>query len=187
MLCTPTSLAINTHSPHTLSNLKQPRGKKCAGGGGGKQCFNLPFSRKNAEALLPGTACARTHIHTLAAPLCDSKTSINARSKIYSSEKLQPKAFQGRQLGCRACGLTEKACRLRLQLTRCETTHPPPELHCKPNNSGDRDRTSRKDQTTALTLKILPELQAGSSSSGVKRKCYFTLIAISHNKEGSRP
>lgn len=84
-----------------------------------KQCFNLPFSRKNenAEALLPGTACACMHIHTFAAPLCASKTSINARSKIYSSEKQQPKAFQGRQLGRRACGLTEKACRLQLELT----------------------------------------------------------------------
>lgn len=67
-------------------------------------------------------SCACMHIHTLAAPLCASKTSINAQSKIYSSEKQQPKAFQGRQLGCRACGLTEEACRLQLELTSWDTT-----------------------------------------------------------------
>lgn len=91
-----------------------------------KEIFNLPFSRKkkNAEAFLPGTArgqgscCACMHIHTRsAAPFSASKTSINAQSKIYSSEKKQPKAFQGRQLGCRACGLTKKCCRLQLELT----------------------------------------------------------------------
>ena len=60
---------------------------------------------------------AHTHTHTLPAPLGASKTPMNAQSKIYSSEKQQPKAFQGRQLGCRACGLTKKACRLQLELT----------------------------------------------------------------------
>lgn len=57
--------------------------------------------------------CMYAHTHTLEAPLSASKTSINAQSKIYSSEKQQPKAFQGRQLGCRACGLTEKVCSLQ--------------------------------------------------------------------------
>ena len=47
------------------------------------------------------------HAHTLAAPLSASETSINAQSKIYSSEK--PKPFQGRQLGYRACVLTKQS------------------------------------------------------------------------------
>lgn len=119
------------HAPHTLSNLKQLRARnlqKRKGGRGGGKCFNVSiflFQEKGERGSIASRncswsevlSCACMHIHTLAAPLCASKTSINARSKIYSSEKQQPKAFQGRQLGCRACGLTEEAYRLRLELT----------------------------------------------------------------------
>lgn len=115
------------HSPEARKLQRRKTGKNATA------IFNLPFSRKkkNAEALLPGTAfgqgscCACTHIHarthkythTLAASLSASKTAINAQSKIYSSEKQQPKAFQARQLGCRAWKLTKNVCKLQLELT----------------------------------------------------------------------
>ena len=129
-----TSGDARTHCqvPHTLSNLMQPRGKKAAEekdrGKKPKKFSIFPFpgkrrTRKHCfQELLVARgpvvhACTYTHTHTLPAPLGASKTPMNAQSKIYSSEKQQPKAFQGRQLGCRACGLTKKACRLQLELT----------------------------------------------------------------------
>lgn len=114
--------------PHTLSNLKQPRCKKAAAEKGReKSQTNFQsslFQEKEERGSIASRNCSwpevllwlHAHTHTLAAPFGASKTSINAQSKIYSSEKQQPKAFQGRQLGCRASGLTEKVCRLQLGL-----------------------------------------------------------------------
>lgn len=109
---------------HTLSNLKQPQGKKAAEEKEReKSQWNFQsslFQEKEERGSVASRNCSwpevsvrmHAHTHTLAAPLGASKTSINAQSKIYSSEKQhQPKAFQGRQLGCRACGLKEKVCR----------------------------------------------------------------------------
>lgn len=129
-----TSGDARTHCqvPQTLSNLMQPWGKKAAeenDRGKKPNTFSIfPFpgkqrTRKHCfQELLVARGpvvhvCTYTHTHTLPAPLGASKTPMNAQSKIYSSEKQQPKAFQGRQLGCRACGLTKKACRLQLELT----------------------------------------------------------------------
>lgn len=109
---------------HTLSNLKQPQGKKAAEEKEReKSQWNFQsslFQEKEERGSVASRNCSwpevsvrmHAHTHTLAAPLGASKTSINAQSKIYSSEKQhQPKAFQGRQLGCRAYGLKEKVCR----------------------------------------------------------------------------
>lgn len=129
-----TSGDARTHCqvPQTLSNLMQPWGKKAAeenDRGKKPNTFSIfpfpgkPRTRKHCfQELLVARGpvvhvCTYTHTHTLPAPLGASKTPMNAQSKIYSSEKQQPKAFQGRQLGCRACGLTKKACRLQLELT----------------------------------------------------------------------
>lgn len=127
-----TSGDARTHCqvPQTLSNLMQPWGKKAAEENDrGKKpntfsIFPFPGKQRTRKHCFQELLVARgpvvhvcTYTHTLPAPLGASKTPMNAQSKIYSSEKQQPKAFQGRQLGCRACGLTKKACRLQLELT----------------------------------------------------------------------
>lgn len=123
---------IHTHThcqvPHTLSNLKQPRGKRAAVEEGRKpnKFFRSSlFQEKEERGSIASRNCsspgvilcvyAHTHKYTLTAPLCALKTSINAQRMSYSSENEQPKAFQGRQLGRKARVLKRKLCRLQLK------------------------------------------------------------------------
>jgi len=154
--------------PHTLSNLKQPRGKRAAVEEGRKpnKFFRSSlFQEKEERGSIASRNCsspgvilcvyAHTHKYTLTAPLCALKTSINAQRMSYSSENEQPKAFQGRQLGRKARVLKRKLCRLQLKRWAAESlryTSSSRQWHEGPhaNSKGTSDAQKRKPHVDLL-------------------------------------